>query len=74
MAGLVYRVQHTAAIGLPLGAQINPNKYKMILFDHGVFQRLLGLSLSEHLLATDFSLINKGNLAEQYAGTELIKL
>jgi uncharacterized protein len=74
MAGLVYRVHHTAASGLPLGAQINPNKYKMILFDHGVFQRLLGLSLSEHLLATDFSLINKGNLAEQYTGTELLKL
>jgi predicted AAA+ superfamily ATPase len=74
MAGLVYRVHHTAASGLPLGAQINPNKYKMILFDHGVFQRLLGLSLSEHLLATDFSLINKGNLAEQYAGTEFLKL
>jgi len=46
----------------------------MILFDHGVFQRLLGLSLSAHLLATDFSLINKGNLAEQYAGTEILKL
>jgi predicted AAA+ superfamily ATPase len=74
MAGLVYRVHHTAASGLPLGAQINPNKYKVILYDHGVFQRLLGLSLSEHLLATDFSLINKGNLAEQYAGTELLKL
>jgi hypothetical protein len=74
MAGLIYRVYHTSASGLPLGAQVNPKKYKIILFDHGVFQRILGLNLSEHLLATDFSLINKGFLAEQYVGTELIKL
>jgi hypothetical protein len=74
MAGLAYRVSHTAASGLPLGSLVNPGKYKMILYDHGVFQRILGLNLSEHLLANDFQLINKGNLAEQFIGTELIKL
>ncbi len=74
MAGLIHRINHTAASGLPLGALINPGKYKMILFDHGIFQRILGLSLSDHLLANEFSLINKGNLAEQFVGTELIKL
>jgi predicted AAA+ superfamily ATPase len=73
-AGLVYRVSHTAATGLPLGSLVNPGKYKMILYDHGVFQRILGLNLSEYLLANDFQLINKGNLAEQFIGTELIKL
>ncbi len=73
MAGLVYRVKHTAANGLPLGAEVNPRKFKVILFDHGLFQRILGLNLSEHLVATDFAAINKGNLAEQFVGTELIK-
>ena len=73
MAGLAYRVQHSSADGLPLGAQILPKKYKIILFDHGIFQRILGLNLSEYLLADDFSAINKGNLAEQFVGMEFVK-
>ncbi|MBW6459492.1 MAG: ATP-binding protein [Bacteroidales bacterium] len=73
MAGLVYRVKHTAANGLPLGAEINPKKFKVILFDHGIFHRILGLELSTHLVSDSFSVINKGQLAEQYAGTEIIK-
>jgi predicted AAA+ superfamily ATPase len=72
-AGLIYKVQHTAANGIPLGAEVNPKKFKIILFDHGIFQRLSGLHLSDILLAKDFTAINKGNLAEQFAGMELIK-
>ncbi|NOX87287.1 MAG: ATP-binding protein [Chlorobi bacterium] len=73
MAGLAYKVHHTSANGLPLGAAVSPNKFKVILFDHGIFQRILGLNLSEHLLADDFSTINKGNLTEQYVGMEFVK-
>jgi predicted AAA+ superfamily ATPase len=73
MAGLVYRVQHTAANGIPLWAEVNPKNFKVILFDHGIFQRILGLQLSSYLTDSDFSMINKGNLAEQYVGTEIIK-
>lgn len=73
MAGLAHTVKHVSADGIPLGAGVNPKKFKVILFDHGIFQRLLGLDLSEHLIASDFEAINKGNLAEQFAGTELIK-
>jgi predicted AAA+ superfamily ATPase len=73
MAGLAYEVRHSSASGLPLGAGIRPNRFKMILFDHGIFQRILGLNLSEHLLADDFSAINKGELAEQFVGMEFVK-
>ncbi len=73
MAGLAYRVKHTAGNGLPLGAEVNLKKFKVIIFDHGIFQRILGLSLSELIVADDFAAINKGNLAEQLVGTELIK-
>lgn len=73
MAGLVYRVQHTAANGIPLGAEVNPKNFKVILFDHGIFQRILGLDLSIYLTENDFSTVNKGNLAEQFVGTEIIK-
>lgn len=73
MAGLVYRVQHTAANGIPLGAEVNPKNFKVILFDHGIFQRILGLELPQYLTEREFATINKGSLAEQFVGTEIIK-
>ena len=73
MAGLAYKVQHSSANGLPLGAEANSKKFKIILFDHGIFQRISGLNLSNYMLADDFSAINKGNLAEQFVGMEFVK-
>ena len=72
-ARLVYRVQHTAANGLPLGAEINSKKFKLILFDHGMFQRMLGLQPSDLLLPNDYASAHRGALAELFAGLELLK-
>jgi predicted AAA+ superfamily ATPase len=72
-AGLVIPVTHSSANGIPLGAQENPKKQKFILLDMGIFQRLLGLQLSDILLSNDFSLINKGFIAELMVGMELLK-
>lgn len=72
-AGLVYRVYHTAANGLPLGAEINPKMFKLLLFDHGIFQRILGLKAADILVPTDYSNVFKGFLAELFTGLELIK-
>lgn len=73
MAGLVIPITHSAANGIPLGAEINSKMRKFIVFDSGIFQRLLGLNLSEILLRDDFQTINKGNIAELNVGLELIK-
>jgi len=73
MAGLIRRVKHTTASGIPLGYGVNQKKFKMIMFDHGFFQRILGIELSDYLLAKDFESINKGNIAEQFVGTEILK-
>ena len=73
MAGLIIPVTHTSAIGIPLGAESNPGKRKMILLDTGIFQRLLGLNIAELLLEDDFDVINKGFIAEQFTGLELLK-
>jgi predicted AAA+ superfamily ATPase len=73
MAGLVIPVTHTSANGLPLGAEINPKFRKLLLIDTGIFQRLLGMQLSEILLNDDFDAINKGGIAEIFAGLELLK-
>jgi predicted AAA+ superfamily ATPase len=73
MAGLVVPVTHTSANGLPLGAETNPKKRKMLLLDTGIFQRLLGLDIADVLFEDDFDVINKGAIAEQFVGLELLK-
>ena len=73
MAGLIYSVTHTAANGIPLGAETNPKNTKFLLFDTGIFQRILGLNISDLMLEDDFTAINKGSIAELYVGLELLK-
>ena len=72
-AGLLIPVIHSSANALPLGGEVNFKKQKFLLPDTGIFQRLQGLELSDILLNNDISLINKGAIAEQFAGLELIK-
>jgi predicted AAA+ superfamily ATPase len=72
-SGLVIPVIHSAAAGIPLGAQVNPKKQKMLLLDTGILQRLQDLQLSSILLSDNFNLVNKGNIAELFAGLELLK-
>jgi hypothetical protein len=72
-AGLVIPVIHSSSNGLPLGAGANPQKQKMLVFDTGIFQRIMGLDLEDFLLSKKFDAINKGNLAEQFVGLELTK-
>ena len=73
MAGLCYQVTHTAADGLPLGAKTNPKYRRIIPFDTGIYQRILNLDISNILLSDDFDTINKGAVAEIFAGCELKK-
>lgn len=73
LVGLVHSVTHTSATGIPLGATANPKFTKYLLLDTGIFQRLLGLDLSQLILKYDFDAVNKGNMAELHVGLELIK-
>ncbi|MDR1951329.1 MAG: AAA family ATPase [Bacteroidales bacterium] len=73
MAGLCYQITHSAAEGIPLGAQINPKYRRIIPFDTGLYQQILKLDLSEILISNDFDTINKGAVAEIFVGCELKK-
>jgi predicted AAA+ superfamily ATPase len=73
MSGLVLPVTHTSANGIPMGAEIDPKKRKMLLVDTGIFQRLLKLNISDLIFSADFSLVNKGGIAEQFLGLEIVK-
>ncbi len=79
-AGLIYKVQHTAANGLPLGAEINKKFQKYIILDSGILLYLLNMEANgaqeikqDILTATAADLVNKGSLTEMVAGLELIK-
>ncbi|MCL2277413.1 MAG: ATP-binding protein [Treponema sp.] len=73
MAGLAVPVTHTAANGIPLGAEINPKYRRVIPCDTGIFLHILGIDKSEILLSDNFKTINQGALAEIFAGLELLK-
>lgn len=73
MAGLVCPVTHTAANGIPLGAEANHKFRRMIIFDTGIFQRILNLDTAQLFISDDFKTINKGALAELFVGLELLK-
>ena len=72
-AGLVVPVTHSSSNGLPLGAGVNPQQQKMLVFDTGIFQRIMDLDLADFLLSKKFDAINKGHVAEQFVGLELMK-
>ncbi len=79
-AGIIKRVGHTAANGLPLGAETNEKYRKYIYLDSGLLLRILDMDLgsarqlSELILSgTAEDLVNKGGLTEMVLGWELIK-
>ena len=68
------RVDKWRKAQIPLGAEINAKFRKYIVFDSGIYQRILGLELSDLLLKSDFDSINKGSIAELFVGLELMKV
>ncbi len=72
MAGLAYKVYHSSSNGIPLGAEKDSRKFKVLFFDAGLALKILGLNLREFILNPDIMLVNKGSIAELLAGLELI--
>jgi predicted AAA+ superfamily ATPase len=72
MAGLVYKVFHTSSNGIPLKAESDTKRFKVLFFDAGLAQRLLKLDHRPLLLNPDISQVNKGAIAELFTGLEFI--
>ena len=73
MAGLVHKAYHTSGQGIPLGSGMNIKMFKALILDTGILQMLLDFKLTEPMLAGNIDMLNKGSLAEVYAGLEMIK-
>lgn len=71
LARLCHRIEHTAAGGLPLGAEGNPRLFKLIVADVGIGTAQLGLSRVNLRNLDQTIWANKGGLAEQFAGQHL---
>ncbi len=65
--GILHQVFANSASGIPLEVQRNEKKFKLLFLDVGL------LPQSAHSIqADDLTLINGGNIAEQFVGQELI--
>jgi uncharacterized protein len=70
LAGIVRPIYLTKASGLPLGAQINEQRFKINFLDVGLMQNSCGLQ-GRLSIEDDFMQINAGSVAEQFVGQEL---
>jgi len=71
-ANIIHPITHSAGNGLPLGAEINMERFKIIFLDIGLSQSLLGLDLNAWFLNPDKDLINRGAIVEAFVGQELL--
>lgn len=71
-AGIVHKVYQASGNGLPLGAEANFEKFKLLFLDVALNQAMLGNNASMWLLNPLNEFINKGAFAEAYVGQELL--
>jgi len=71
-AGVVHKVYHTSGQELPLGADINFTRFKMLFMDIALSQTMLSLEMAPWILKPLQQITNRGAVAEAFAGQELI--
>lgn len=71
-AGIVHKVCQAAGNGIPLGAEANVEKFKLLFLDIALNQAMLGNNPSIWLINPFDTFINKGFIAEAYVGQEML--
>lgn len=67
-ARVCHKICSVSADGIPLGATVNPKKFKALFLDAGLVSAALGLYLNSGNMTHDLTLVNSGAIAEQLAG------
>ena len=70
MARVASRVPHSAGNGIPLGAELNERKFKVLFLDVGLMTTALGVA--PFLQQEDQGIVNEGAIAEQFVGQHLL--
>lgn len=71
-AGIINKVCHSDAHGIPLGAQSDPNEFKLLFLDVALAQTVLGFDLTEWLPNSQEKFANKGEVIEAFVGQEIL--
>jgi len=71
-ARVVFKNFHSAANGVPLGSEVNFQHFKCVFIDIGLALRMLGIDLPQLVTLSTIELINKGAIAEQFVGQEIL--
>lgn len=71
-AHIIHMIYHSSGQGIPLGAQADLDRFKMIVFDVSITQQLLGLDLKGWFLNPELQFVNQGNLVESFIGQEML--
>ena len=70
-AGVAHKVFHSSSNGVPLGSEIDRKRFKVLFFDVGLGQALMGLRLSSWIVEPAHAVLRQGGLVEQFVGQEL---
>lgn len=73
-AKLLHHIHHSSCSGLPLGANANPNIYKLYHLDVGLLMSLQGINHQTLSSFNERKLINEGVLAEQFIAQHLVNV
>ena len=71
LARVVTPVLRTAANGIPLGAEVDERYQKLCLLDTGLYATQVGIDPGSIASQQELTLVNAGQLAEQFVGQEL---
>lgn len=72
LARVAHRVRHTAANGVPLGAEADDRRFKVLTMDVGLLCRSCGLSILDLEGSEELLLVNAGAVCEQFVGQHLL--
>jgi predicted AAA+ superfamily ATPase len=71
-AGITTHIFYSRGQGVPLGAFMDPQDYKIIFLDVGLSQAILGLDLAGWFIGPLNEFGNKGQLVEAFVGQEFL--
>ncbi len=71
-AGVIHKVYHASGQGLPLGADINFNRFKTVFLDIALAQTVLNIATTSWILNPLEQITNRGGVVEAFVGQELI--
>jgi len=71
-ANVIHRIHHSAGNGIPLGAEVNFEWFKIILVDIALCQAILGFDLSTWFAKPGIEFVNRGAITEAFVGQELL--